>query len=424
MSNTHIALLYYDYYLTFPAEVKYIWGAKFKTSTVLYVCCRYALLANVLYLLAIAHVLKELQRLVYSQRLSEYSRSSGRPRHLRSAHLGGLQSKQSGPLRARISSDGVYWVGFLRAVMNETHQGFVVSGTSPASSVRGRVHLVAISNTSLSILVCIFECTATVITIVRCMQALQMLKKNGRRPQESNIMYFMLKEGLLYFCGVFIFTFTAVVLNFEEPTGFFGSLLNALTLPISGLLSARLLLHLRAWSQRHLVSLSRDEHGLGDADGGNPHEPRTRRKGARGGYAHGHDKGQLPSFHAATVRTESDVEMDVGMDGFGGDPVGNVMRDPELSMGWGVAGPSGPGSKPEASRWREGGGEVRQVRRGEKEDGGSGGAEGVESISLRSIDADLEGVGVCDSYDSTAKREGKRRDMGEGPVHVVIPSDV
>ncbi|EGO23213.1 hypothetical protein SERLADRAFT_409612 [Serpula lacrymans var. lacrymans S7.9] len=413
MSNTHIALLYYDYYLTFPAEVKYIWGAKFKTSTVLYVCCRYALLANVLYLLAIAHVLKELRSCNVWYTVNGYLSIVGRAAVLAifAARTWAVCSRSKAVLFA-LGSLATACIG-----LDFWHvTGVKCSGPSSPSS--------HISNTSLSILVCIFECTATVITIVRCMQALQMLKKNGRRPQESNIMYFMLKEGLLYFCGVFIFTFTAVVLNFEEPTGFFGSLLNALTLPISGLLSARLLLHLRAWSQRHLVSLSRDEHGLGDADGGNPHEPRTRRKGARGGYAHGHDKGQLPSFHAATVRTESDVEMDVGMDGFGGDPVGNVMRDPELSMGWGVAGPSGPGSKPEASRWREGGGEVRQVRRGEKEDGGSGGAEGVESISLRSIDADLEGVGVCDSYDSTAKREGKRRDMGEGPVHVVIPSDV
>ncbi|KAK0189108.1 hypothetical protein F5146DRAFT_1205269 [Armillaria mellea] len=49
-----IALLYYDYVLTLPAEVKYIWGSKFRLSTILYLCCRYALVANVLYLLAIA----------------------------------------------------------------------------------------------------------------------------------------------------------------------------------------------------------------------------------------------------------------------------------------------------------------------------------------------------------------------------------
>ncbi|RDB15606.1 hypothetical protein Hypma_004051 [Hypsizygus marmoreus] len=50
-----IALLYYDYVLTFGMEVKYIWGQKFRISTALYVCCRYALVANVIYLLTIAN---------------------------------------------------------------------------------------------------------------------------------------------------------------------------------------------------------------------------------------------------------------------------------------------------------------------------------------------------------------------------------
>ncbi|KAI0034806.1 hypothetical protein K488DRAFT_44733, partial [Vararia minispora EC-137] len=51
-----IVLLYYDYALTFPAEVKYLWQDKkfFKISTLLYALCRYALPANVLYLLAIS----------------------------------------------------------------------------------------------------------------------------------------------------------------------------------------------------------------------------------------------------------------------------------------------------------------------------------------------------------------------------------
>ncbi|KAL0570697.1 hypothetical protein V5O48_011260 [Marasmius crinis-equi] len=49
-----LALLYYDYALTFTWEVKYIWSSKFRLSTVLYVFCRYALVANVLYLLAIS----------------------------------------------------------------------------------------------------------------------------------------------------------------------------------------------------------------------------------------------------------------------------------------------------------------------------------------------------------------------------------
>ncbi|KAF8998103.1 hypothetical protein BDQ17DRAFT_1362438 [Cyathus striatus] len=50
-----IALLYYDYFLTFPMEVKHIWQSKSRGWFLifLYFCCRYALVANVLYLLAV-----------------------------------------------------------------------------------------------------------------------------------------------------------------------------------------------------------------------------------------------------------------------------------------------------------------------------------------------------------------------------------
>ncbi|KAJ3831305.1 hypothetical protein F5878DRAFT_549710, partial [Lentinula raphanica] len=52
-----IALLYYDWALTFPDEVEYIWKAGIAFPTVLYVFCRYALLANVMYLLEISNLL-------------------------------------------------------------------------------------------------------------------------------------------------------------------------------------------------------------------------------------------------------------------------------------------------------------------------------------------------------------------------------
>lgn len=50
------AFIYYDYALTFPSEVKYMWrvGSYKKTSTLLYILCRYALLSNVLYSISIS----------------------------------------------------------------------------------------------------------------------------------------------------------------------------------------------------------------------------------------------------------------------------------------------------------------------------------------------------------------------------------
>jgi hypothetical protein len=48
------AFIYYDFALTLPKEVQYIWNERFRLSTALYIGCRYALVANILYLLAIA----------------------------------------------------------------------------------------------------------------------------------------------------------------------------------------------------------------------------------------------------------------------------------------------------------------------------------------------------------------------------------
>ena len=45
------AILYYDYLLTLPAELKFIWTQPKKPSTYFYLFCRYSLLANLLWLL-------------------------------------------------------------------------------------------------------------------------------------------------------------------------------------------------------------------------------------------------------------------------------------------------------------------------------------------------------------------------------------
>lgn len=52
-------MLYYDYLLTFPDELRYIWrlDSLKRVSTLLYICCRYAIPGNLLYLLAVAGTL-------------------------------------------------------------------------------------------------------------------------------------------------------------------------------------------------------------------------------------------------------------------------------------------------------------------------------------------------------------------------------
>ena len=48
------ALLWYDYALTWTREVRYFWTKRFTLSTLLYILCRYGMVANILYTLAIA----------------------------------------------------------------------------------------------------------------------------------------------------------------------------------------------------------------------------------------------------------------------------------------------------------------------------------------------------------------------------------
>ncbi|KIL57913.1 hypothetical protein M378DRAFT_357903 [Amanita muscaria Koide BX008] len=52
-----LALLYYDYALTFPDEKQYIWGSRFSLFTFLYIGCRYALVANIVFLLGVLNII-------------------------------------------------------------------------------------------------------------------------------------------------------------------------------------------------------------------------------------------------------------------------------------------------------------------------------------------------------------------------------
>ena len=56
MLGLDTALVYWDYVLTLRNEIRYMWTRQslHRFSTLLYILCRYALLSNVLYLLAIS----------------------------------------------------------------------------------------------------------------------------------------------------------------------------------------------------------------------------------------------------------------------------------------------------------------------------------------------------------------------------------
>ncbi|KAF4585119.1 hypothetical protein EYR40_001955 [Pleurotus pulmonarius] len=224
-----IALLFYDYALTFPLEVKYIWGSKVRLSTTLYIFCRYALVANVLYLLAIANRLKQ---------------------------------------RVHVPV------------------------------VRQQPLTISTANLLLSILMVVFEYSSAILTITRSLMAFKVGRRKGRSKGLINIIF---EQGVLYFSIISLFTTTAVILNVEAPAGFFQRLLNAYTLPLSGLLTARFLLHIRAYEDK--------EHS------------RALAAQTRTGTLHFDTLTTLASFRAAAGDAISSM-----VDQFGGDPVEAAQR--------------------------------------------------------------------------------------------------
>lgn len=228
-----IALLYYDYALTFPREVKYIWGHKFRISTLLYVFCRYALVANILYLLAVAGKLHA--------SCNTWYKFIGAVSVLGRAAVIIVFTLRAWAVFSR-SRLVLAYLGLLGAVciaLDITH----VPGLRCVGSAS-----IPIANDLLSILMVVFESSSAILTTVRSAQA---IRGNGAPwyEQKKSFFYLVLEQGVLYFCIVSLITLAAVILNFRA-TGFFQRLLNALLLPLSGLLTARFLLHLREWERR------------------------------------------------------------------------------------------------------------------------------------------------------------------------------
>ncbi|EIW87455.1 hypothetical protein CONPUDRAFT_79472 [Coniophora puteana RWD-64-598 SS2] len=298
-----LALLYYDYILTFPLELQYMWRKKVMVSTVLYCFCRYALLANLFYLFAIEKVVQNCKGWY---QFDGYLSVCGR-----GAVLGVFAARtyvvcsQSKPVLAIM---GFLWISVVALDFWHTTGDKCSGATDPDMTI---------ANTALSISICVFESIGTVITAIRCVQARrEVLKSKKLFLQDSNIFVFLLREGFIYFFGVFGFTLAAVVLNFAAPAGFKGKLINALVLPVSGILSARLLLYLR-----------QNKHHRDLAMRGSQNRTLTR--------ADGEDIGALDAFHAATM-AGSDFTRSVfvssnpdayGEGEFGGDPVAGVREE-------------------------------------------------------------------------------------------------
>ncbi|KAJ7600522.1 hypothetical protein C8J56DRAFT_1156876, partial [Mycena floridula] len=229
-----IALLYFDYILTFGMEVKYVWRSRFRLSTILYVFCRYALVANILYLLAISNKLND------SLTCDQWYKVIGSL-----SVLGRLSVVVTMTMRTWVVCGRNYGILIPLALLGVACM---------VSDIWHLPHLKCSGSSSLpieilGILMVIFEFISAFLTTFRSFQA---FKVGGAwRDQRNGILFLIFEQGLWYFCVMFVLTIASVILNIRGKSGLLQSLLNAHLLPLSCLLTARFLLHLREWEDDH-----------------------------------------------------------------------------------------------------------------------------------------------------------------------------
>ncbi|KAJ7613502.1 hypothetical protein FB45DRAFT_874457 [Roridomyces roridus] len=328
LQYSSLAFLYYDYALTFPKEVKYIWGQKFRLSTALYFGCRYALIANVLYLLAIAH---ELGSTVRGYLCDVWYKIVGALSVIGRAAVIAVFTMRTYAVYGKnpwiLAYMGV--VGLACVALDITHvPGLRCVGSSS----------LPIAPEMLSILMVIFESSSAFLTLVRSLVA---FKTGGMADQRRSILFVMFEQGILYFCTISIFTTAAVILNYRAPAGFFQRLPNAFTLPLSCLLTARFILYLRKWDEDQLAG-----------SGSN-----------KGPSARGDDVGEISETEFRVAgRSRSVISTIISVNDFGVDPVVSARASHANTTA--VESKSNVDSREEEGKWGSAGGSNSEFEQG------------------------------------------------------------
>ncbi|KAJ3789787.1 hypothetical protein GGU10DRAFT_342362 [Lentinula aff. detonsa] len=234
-----IVLIWYDWILTLPMEVKYIWGSKIRVSTIIYILCHYALLGNILYLFAISHMLKPSCDTWYKivGALSVLGRAAIMFSFTARAYAVWGRRRV---IFAYLASIWIICIGLDIAHV----PGLRCVGSSS----------IPIANDLLSILMVVFEFSSAILISIRCIQTIK--DRSSCSKSIKGFWDLTFQQGILYFSFMSVFTTTSVILDFRAPAGFYQRLLNALTLPLSGVLTSRFILHLRK-CEHNLSALER-----------------------------------------------------------------------------------------------------------------------------------------------------------------------
>lgn len=257
-----VALLYYDYFLTLPHEIKYIWSAPRKLSSFFYFCCRYALIANLLW--TFTKVGKEevgLGAVRYHERgfscdtISVVSGTFSLFGHIGILSVWGLRTHALcernkyisgflGLLGASIIALSLAKLAFIGHLMSK---GVYAGCVDP-----GIIKTIGII---LGVLVFTFEILAFTIASRHAWVSIRADAKFWSNPTQS-LHYVVFSQGLLYLSAVLTLTTITAVCNLQVWGGY-ARPLNSLKLPLSCLLTARFLLHLRHWHAITVIAASR-----------------------------------------------------------------------------------------------------------------------------------------------------------------------
>ncbi|KAF9554138.1 hypothetical protein CPC08DRAFT_821890 [Agrocybe pediades] len=238
-----IVLVFYDYALTWTREVKYFWQKKFTISTALYIACRYSMIANILYLVALADRLPRNLSCNGGYQICGALSVVGR-----AAVIGVLGARTYATFnRSRYILFVFGFLGITIVIMDSFHVRWLVC-VNVAGPDQKTAEPFAFS-VLFSLLVVFYEILAAALTMFRGLQALRI--RIDLKTLEKRLDYLVVKEGTLYFAFLSLFGLASLLMLTLAPSGsFIQRLLNALTLPVSGLMIARFLIHLREWEHK------------------------------------------------------------------------------------------------------------------------------------------------------------------------------
>ncbi|KDR67417.1 hypothetical protein GALMADRAFT_216494 [Galerina marginata CBS 339.88] len=223
------ALLFYDYSLTWTREVTYVWRRKFTLSTGLYMACRCDNGYKVCSSLAI--VVRAATLAVWGARTyAVYDKS----RYIIMVFL---------PLIILIS---------ILDIIRIPHVVCIGSQTNP------------IFETFLASLVVLYEFLAAILTAARSWKA---LRAGGFWREKTNLLDLVIRDVSFFTVGTLILLHTApnqaYRFGIEQDKSISQRLLNPFTLPVSGLVTARFLLHLREYEDMRTCGMTIGEEHYG-----------------------------------------------------------------------------------------------------------------------------------------------------------------